>query len=118
MLGLDLEMDTFTSSSSLTTTYIPGASDILNGTVTLTLTASGNSSLFGSSSDDLILNIVKAPIVDAGPDSLACEGPINIVGASIQNAGPYYGRLIQEQETDFLLIPRFKIQFMFLLRPI
>ena len=76
---------TFTSSSSLTTTYIPGASDILNGTVTLTLTASGNSPCTAPISDDLILNIVKAPLVNAGPDSLACEGPINIVGASIQN---------------------------------
>ena len=52
---------TFTSSSSLTTTYIPGASDILNGTVTLTLTASGNSPCTAPISDDLILNIVKAP---------------------------------------------------------
>ena len=78
---------TFTSSSSLTTTYIPGASDILNGTVTLTLTASGNTPCTAPISDDLILNIVKAPIVDAGPESLACEGPITIVGASIQNEG-------------------------------
>jgi hypothetical protein len=78
---------TFTSTNSLTTTYIPGASDILNGTVTLTLTASGNSPCSAPVTDDLILNIIKAPIVDAGPDSLACEGPINIVGAAIQNAG-------------------------------
>ncbi|MDC0092515.1 hypothetical protein OAI30_00005, partial [bacterium] len=78
---------TFTSSSSLTTTYTPGASDVLNGTVTLTLTASGNSPCSAPVTDTLILNIVKAPIVDAGPDSLACEGPINIVGAAIQNAG-------------------------------
>ncbi|MDC0118150.1 hypothetical protein OAI10_01920, partial [bacterium] len=78
---------TFTSSSSLTTTYKPGASDVLNGTVTLTLTASGNSPCSVPVTDTLILNIVKAPIVDAGPDSLACEGPINIVGAAIQNAG-------------------------------
>ena len=53
----------------------------------MTLTASGNSPCSAPVTDTLILNIVKAPIVDAGPDSLACEGPINIVGAAIQNAG-------------------------------
>lgn len=77
----------FTSSTSLTPTYIPGPNDIINGVVTLTLEATGESPCFTPASDDLILNIVKEPIVDAGPDSLACEGPINIVGASIQNAG-------------------------------
>ena len=108
---------TFTSSSSLTTTYIPGASDILNGTVTLTLTASGNTPCTAPISDDLILNIVKAPIVDAGPESLACEGPITIVGASIQNEGSilWTGPAL---ETVFLLILRFQIQSMFLLQAI
>ena len=77
----------FTSSSSLTPTYIPGPNDISFGSVTLTLQATGEDPCFTPASDDLILNIVKEPIVDAGPDSLACEGPINIVGASIQNAG-------------------------------
>ncbi|MGB2173381.1 MAG: PKD-like domain-containing protein [Flavobacteriaceae bacterium] len=77
----------FTSSSSLTPTYIPGPNDIFSGTVTLTLEATGESPCFTPASDDLILNIVKEPIVDAGADSLACEGPINIAGASIENAG-------------------------------
>ena len=77
----------FTSSSSLTPTYIPSLNDISLGTVTLTLEAVGEDPCSTPATDDLILNIVKEPIVDAGPDSLACEGPINIVGASIENAG-------------------------------
>lgn len=77
----------FTSSNSLTPIYTPGPNDISSGSVTLTLEATGASPCFTPASDDIILNIVKKPIVDAGADSLACEGPINITGASIQNAG-------------------------------
>ena len=96
---------TFTNLSSLTPTYIPGASDIINGTVTLTLSTSGNSPCTAPISDDLILNIVKAPLVNAGPDSLACEGPINIIGASIQNAESILWRVDPATGNGFFIDP-------------
>ncbi len=78
----------FTDTSTLVPTYIPGPNDIANGTVTLTLSASGNSPCSIPGNDSLILNIEKKPVVNAGPDNLVCNsGAIIVSGASIQNAG-------------------------------
>ena len=48
--------------------YTPGANDIANGTVTLTLTASSISPCSSDVPDDMILSIQKFAIADAGPD--------------------------------------------------
>ncbi len=77
---------TIVSPTSLTPTYIPGPIDIANGTVTLTLSASGNNPCSTPATDSIILTIVKNPVVNAGPDTLVCQGPIN-VNATILNAG-------------------------------
>jgi gliding motility-associated-like protein len=73
------------TSTALTPTYIPGENDILNGLVTLTFTATGNDPCFTPVSDTFILNIVKKPTVNAGPDRLVCEGPVQVTGAVIEN---------------------------------
>lgn len=77
---------TLVSATSLTPTYIPGPNDIATGSVTLKLSASGNNACSTPVSDNLILNIIKEPVVNAGADITVCEGSIN-VAASIQNAG-------------------------------
>lgn len=77
---------TIVGSNSLTPTYIPGPIDIANGTVTLTLSASGNNPCSTPATDSIIVTIVKNPIVNAGADTLVCQGSIN-VNATIQNAG-------------------------------
>ena len=77
---------TFSNINSLTPTYTPGVNDILNGSVTLTLSASGNNPCNIPATDSIILTIVKNPIVNAGADTLVCQGSIN-VNATIQNAG-------------------------------
>ncbi len=64
---------TFDNSSYLNATYTPSAADISNGSVTLTLTAHGNSPC-GDVSDDMILTIAPNPTVNAGPDDNVCEG--------------------------------------------
>jgi gliding motility-associated-like protein len=77
---------TIVGANSLTPTYIPGNGDIINGSVTLTLSAAGNNPCSTPATDNIVINIVKNPIVNAGPDKTVCQGSIN-VNATIQNAG-------------------------------
>ena len=77
---------TIVGGTTLTPTYIPGVNDIANGSVTLTLSASGNTPCSTPATDNIIITIVKNPIVNAGPDTLVCQGSIN-VNATIQNPG-------------------------------
>jgi len=74
---------TFTNEFTLTPTYIPSASDITAGTVTLTLTAVGNSPCAPVTSSKT-LTIVAAPAPNAGPNQSTCSnaGAVSITGAS------------------------------------
>ncbi|MFK8045085.1 MAG: PKD domain-containing protein [Crocinitomicaceae bacterium] len=60
--------------SVLTTTYIPSAFDIANGTVDLILTA--NSCNAGN--DNITITITPAPTVDAGPDQTVCSSNLSV----------------------------------------
>jgi hypothetical protein len=60
----------FEGQGSLTPTYIPGPNDILNGSVTLTLSAAGNNPCSTPATDNIIINIVKNPVVNVGPPAL------------------------------------------------
>jgi gliding motility-associated-like protein len=63
---------TFTpSTTSLTPTYKPTLAEIAAGSVTLTLTSTGNGSCLPVS-DQIIVQITPAPTVDAGPDQTVC----------------------------------------------
>ncbi|WP_310594615.1 PKD-like domain-containing protein [Flavobacterium sp.] len=69
---------TFTTPSPLNTSsansYIPSAADISSGSVTLTLTASRTPSNCNSSTTNtIILNFIKKPVSNAGPDATICE---------------------------------------------
>ena len=63
---------TFSNDDVLDPVYTPSLVDIANGSVTLTLHASGEEPCTGAS-DEMILNIVPAPVADAGPDATICE---------------------------------------------
>jgi len=75
----------FSNTATTVTVYTPSASDISNGTVTLTLTGYANSPC-SSISDNIVLLLSNEPTASAGPDILICEGSIvNITGASATN---------------------------------
>ncbi|WP_190810779.1 hypothetical protein, partial [Flagellimonas sp. S3867] len=52
--------------------YTPGPNDIVNGSVTLTLTANGNGSC-PATNDDMILTINSTPLADAGSGGDVCD---------------------------------------------
>jgi len=64
---------TFSGGTTLTPTYTPSTADIAAGNVTLTLTALGNSPCSDATST-MVLTIITAPTVDAGPDDAICGG--------------------------------------------
>ncbi|HVD97165.1 MAG TPA: gliding motility-associated C-terminal domain-containing protein [Cytophagaceae bacterium] len=62
-----------TSPGATATSYFPSASDINNGTVTLTLTSSGAGTC-NPVSRSVTLNVSTTPIADAGKDLYVCTG--------------------------------------------
>ena len=64
---------TFDNAASLTATYTPGATDITNGSATLTLTAYAVSPCAAHGVDDMLLSIQALPAADAGMDDFVCE---------------------------------------------
>jgi gliding motility-associated-like protein len=60
--------------NSLTATYIPSSVDLLLGTVTITL----NANSCNLATDDLIVTITPAPVVNAGNDTTICVSNLNI----------------------------------------
>ena len=64
---------TFNNVNSLTAIYTPGANDITNGQVTLTLTTNDPSGPCPAVSDQMLLNINDKPETNAGVDQTICE---------------------------------------------
>jgi hypothetical protein len=64
---------TFSVPNSLTPDYIPGTSDLINGTVTLTLHAITDSNC-PVVTDSTVITIKKKPTADAGINVTVCEG--------------------------------------------
>lgn len=54
-------------------TYIPSAGDITGGTVTLTLTSTGNGAC-AAVQDNMVITINPTPTVNAGADQTVCDG--------------------------------------------
>ncbi|MFN3402719.1 MAG: gliding motility-associated C-terminal domain-containing protein [Cytophagaceae bacterium] len=57
--------------NNLSTQYTPTATEIINRSVTLTLISTGNGNCLPVS-DEILINITDAPVVDAGPDQNIC----------------------------------------------
>ncbi len=60
------------NNTTLNATYTPSAAEITAGTVTLTLTTTGNSAC-NAVSDNMIITITPAPSVNAGADVVRCS---------------------------------------------
>jgi hypothetical protein len=75
------------NANTLNATYTPTASDIANGSITLTLTTTGNGGC-NAATDVMTINIGPAPIVNAGANQSVCanNAVINLNG-SVTNAG-------------------------------
>ncbi len=75
------------SASTLNSTYIPGPTDLAGGTITLTLTTTGNGTCLADS-DQMIVTITAAPTTDAGPDQILCESSPNATLNGIITGAP------------------------------
>lgn len=77
----------FTNPGDLITTYTPTASDITNGTVSLTLTAWGNGECTTSPiTSTIVIDIINNPTANAGADQTICEGAYVVTNAAVTNA--------------------------------
>jgi len=74
------------SNIALNAIYTPSASEISAGSVTLTLTSTGNGSA-SPVSDNIVITITPAPVVNAGADQTLCSNnPAVNLNGSIANA--------------------------------
>jgi gliding motility-associated-like protein len=70
--------------SNLTPIYTPSLGEIATGTVTLTLTSTGNG-LCNAVSDQVVVAIAPAPVVNAGVDRTVCVNNSNVLLAGSVN---------------------------------
>lgn len=75
----------FSEPGILNPVYSPGANDLLNGSVNLTLTASPLSPCTLSASSSLTLGIVYSPQVLVGDDFIVCENSLAQLNATATN---------------------------------
>jgi len=67
-------------------TYTPDATDIANGSVILTLHATGNPPCNSTIIDAMVLTIIKTSVANAGPNDIICAGSdFNITEATASN---------------------------------
>ena len=64
----------FDNAALLNATYTPGSNDVLNGTVTLTLTTNDPAGPCPDAQDSMVLTIDQAATVAAGGDATICQG--------------------------------------------
>ncbi len=77
---------TFTGVDTLTPIYTPGPTDLVNGTVTLSLTATAFNSCSIPISDSVTFQVNGAPIANAGPNASVCaNNSFTLSGASASN---------------------------------
>ncbi len=76
---------TFDDTSITNATYTPGAIDITNGTVNLTITAFAIAPCAIDATDDMILAIIELPTADAGADAGICEDPNYTLSGNASN---------------------------------
>lgn len=79
---------TFTpNNATMNATYQPTAGEIAAGSVTLTLTTTGNGTC-SSVSDQVLITITPSPIVNAGPDINSCANNASVsLNGQVFNAG-------------------------------
>ena len=77
---------TFDNPGLLDATYIPGTSDVANGSVTLCLIAESCNPCDIQDEDCLTVFVEPAPFVDAGDDAEICEGDSYVLNGSAEHA--------------------------------
>jgi hypothetical protein len=83
----------FPSTINMNATYTPTAAEIANGSVTLTLTTTGNG-LCVAVSDNIILNFTASPTANAGADASVCVNNPSVAlsgGVTIASGGIWSG---------------------------
>jgi len=76
---------TFSNPTLLNPIYVPGFSDRIAGSVTLTLSATGIAPCNNVVSDDMILTITPTAIVNAGPNATSCASMFTNNSATASN---------------------------------
>lgn len=76
----------FVNGSTLNPTYIYGPNDLLNGGVTLTMTAYSMVACATEASDEMYLTIAYQPVVTAMEDTTICEIDCLELDATVENA--------------------------------
>ncbi|MBK7113654.1 MAG: gliding motility-associated C-terminal domain-containing protein [Flavobacteriales bacterium] len=75
------------SNTNLNATYTPTLGEIAAGTLTLTLSSTGNG-LCNGVSDQVLITIAPAPVVNASVDQTVCANNANVqMAGSVSNAG-------------------------------
>lgn len=80
---------TFSNQNTLNPIYTPGLTDILNGTVTLTLTATSSLPCYTSVRDEMELTINSPPTANAGFDQNICVDDEAYLDGSIVNSSVF-----------------------------
>jgi len=70
------------NATSMNTTYIPSTADKTAGTVTLTLTSTGNGTC-NPATNSLVVTITPAPTVEAGANQIVCANNPNVILAGV-----------------------------------
>ncbi len=77
----------FNNLSTLTPIYTPGTADVLSGTVTLTLTTTGNLTCASQiATDQMSLSIMQLPVANAGADATICSNATYTLSGQAINA--------------------------------
>ncbi|MBX2972320.1 MAG: IgGFc-binding protein, partial [Flavobacteriales bacterium] len=83
------------STTNMNATYTPTATEIANGSVTLTLTTTGNASC-NAVSDNITLNFTASPVVNAGADVTRCANNAQVAlngSVTVATGGVWSGGL-------------------------
>jgi autotransporter-associated beta strand protein len=75
------------NATALNATYTPSPADIAAGTVTLTLTSTGQVAPCGAATAQVIVTINAAPVANAGPDQTVCPNRPVMLGGSPTGSG-------------------------------
>lgn len=84
---------TYSAINSLNSTYTPTAGEISSGSVTLTITSTGNNDC-NAVSDNIVLTFTPSPTVNAGPNTTVCANnqDVNLNGVvTISSGGMWSG---------------------------
>lgn len=80
---------TFSGQSTLYPVYTPGVSDISNGSVTLTLTATSELPCTTTDADQMLLTFVEPPVANAGINRTVCSNSSVTLSGNVSNSSGF-----------------------------